>query len=180
MGTETYINISNLINQHTDLINRIKTEKFNEKWILDIYLNSLSLHIIIDNNIKVDINESLNQYILDFYKNERIFENFEQFREFFLEIINGYEEKTKGLYVTHNGEDVLCNIEVTSIDPDRQMGPETHYEVSIADENGEPIVVADVSEYPFASFSVYIPNEEFQEHQHEIEQYFFDQSMGLE
>lgn len=177
MITENYRNITNLINQHSDLINKIKTERINENWILDVFLKTISLHIFISNNIKVDVNQSLNQYILDFSRDERIFETYNQFEVFFLGIVAGYREKSEGLYVEHNGEQHLCHIEITDIDPDRQMGPETHYEVSITDDGGEQIIIADVSEYPMTSFSVFIHDDEFQSYQQEIEQYFFNKSI---
>lgn len=176
MVTENYINVTNLINRHSNLINKIKTERINDNWILDVFLKRMSLHIFISNNIKVDINQSLNQYILDFSRDERIFETYDQFEVFFLNIVDGYKEESEGLYVEYNGEKHLCHIEITHIDPDRQMGPETHYELSITGEDGEQIIVADVSEYPMASFSVFVHDDEFQSYQQEIEQYFFNKS----
>lgn len=177
MITENYIKINKLINQHSDLINKIKTERINNNWVLDVFLKSLSLHIFISNIIKVDVNQSLNQYVLDFTKDERIFKNFNQFEIFFLEVVDSYSEKTEGLYIEHYGKEYLCDIEITSIDTDRQMGTETHYEVSFTDGDGEKVIVADVREYPMMSFDVNIYDDEFITYLQSISQYFFNKSI---
>jgi hypothetical protein len=172
MKIEFYKNIMNLINENIDFIKQTKTEKFKNDLIIDVILSNTILNIRVGENIIVDINNSMHQYLLDFSKNEKVFENFKDFETFFNSIISGIREKSKGLYATYEGEEYLCEIEVTSVDPDRQMGPETLYAVSFANNDGEEIIAAEISEYPMGAFSIYEQNSDVEIDESKILDFF--------
>lgn len=173
MNSKDYKNIMELINENLDFIKQTKSEKFKNYWILDVILNNTILNIRITDKIIVDINNSMHQYLLDFSKDEKSFDNFDDFKIFFQSIIKGLKEKSKGLYGRYKGEEYICDIEVTSVDPDRQMGHETLYKVSFFDKEGEEIIAAEISEYPMGVFSIYERNSEVDLDESKVLDYFY-------
>ncbi|MBL6446014.1 hypothetical protein JMN32_06820 [Fulvivirga sp. 29W222] len=177
MTTEAIQAIINLINSNLDYVKKFKTEKFKDKWLIDVFLNSNILNIVLDDNISVNVSSQLNHHIIDFFSNERKFQSFEEFKAYFNQVVRGYSEQTDGIYVKYKGEEYLCEIEVTSVDPDRQMGPETLYELSFTNNSGEHIVAADISEYPMGAFSIYELNEDVEVDEQQVINYFMDKTM---
>ncbi|HVT62209.1 MAG TPA: hypothetical protein VHD33_01815, partial [Legionellaceae bacterium] len=90
----------------------------------------------------VDLDDRLNQLTLDFYKNQKSFNNILEFTKFFRSLHNSLIDRNAGIYITYKGEEVLCDVEVSHIDADRQMGPEVIYEIKFYDEELEEDVVA--------------------------------------
>ncbi len=171
--TNSYIQqITGLINENLEFISKTKTEKFKDFWIIDIILNNTILHIEIKDEINVDINNAMHQYLLDFGKNEKSFNSFGEFRKFFLSIISGIKEQMKDIYAKYKGQKYICEIEATSVDPDRQMGPETLYTVSFTDEEGEEIIALEISEYPMGAFSIFEKNSEVEIDEEKVMAYF--------
>jgi hypothetical protein len=164
--------ITELINENLEFIIKIKTEKFKDFWIMDVILNNTILHIEIKDKIYVDINNAMHQYLLDFSKNEKSFNNFEEFRQFFLSIVKGIREQTKDIYAKYKEQAYLCEIEATSVDPDRQMGPETIYTVSFSDEEGDEIIALEISEYPMGAFSILKRNSDVEIDENKVLKYF--------
>jgi hypothetical protein len=113
-------------------------------------------------------------------KNEKVFDSFADFEVFLNMVINGYIEKTKGLYVKYKKEEYLCAIDVISVDPDRQMGTETIYEITFEDTDGEQIKVAEISEYPMGAFSIHDINTDVELNEETALNYFHEQSENYE
>lgn len=174
METQLQKDVINEINANINHIKKYHFEKINDKYFIDIILNNTILNIIVDNQIKVNLDESINKYLIDFYRNEKLFININDFKEFLNTVVNGYLEKTSGLFVRYNDEDFICEIEVNSIDADRQMGTETFYSLFFTDNDGDEVIVAEVSEYPIGIFEVFDINEEVEILESEIKEYFED------
>lgn len=176
MENNLHQKVINLINSNLEFVKKLKIEQFKDKWLIDAFLKNTILNITVDKIITVDINESINQYVLDFHKNEMAFQSFNEFENFYSSIIKGYSEKTKGLIAKYKGQEYVCDIEVESVDSDRQMGSETIYSVTLIDDDGEEIHVADVSEYPLGAFSAFRTNDDVDINENDIIKYFQDQS----
>lgn len=171
--TNNYVQqITALINENLEFINKTKTEKFKDFWIIDVTLHNTILHMEIKENIIVDIDNAMHQYLLDFGKDEKSFNSFDKFRQFFETLINGIREQAKDIYAKYKGQEYVCEIEATSVDPDRQMGPETLYTVSFTDEDGEEIVALEISEYPMGAFSIFEKNSEVEIDEEKVMAYF--------
>jgi len=175
MKTKLYQKVIDLLNSNLEFVKKIKIERFKDKWLIDAIFNATILNIVVSKNIIVNTNGSNNQYVLDFYRDERIFESFDEFKIFVNTIIKKYSEKSKGLYVKYKNEEYLCDIEVMSVDVDRQMGPETIYEINFFDNNGEGVKVAEVSEYPAGAFSIYEINKDVEFNEDAAMRYFQEQ-----
>lgn len=148
--------VLNLLNSNLQYQKKLKVEQFKNKTHIDAILNNVILNIVVgQNDIIVNEGSSIQQYLLDFFSNELRFENFNDFKNFFQDIVNRNKERTEGIVAKYKGEEYLCDIEVVSIDPNRGMGTEVTYSISFIDESGEEIQVAILSEYPVGSYSFY-------------------------
>lgn len=165
--------INLLISENIEFINKTKTEKFKDFWIMDILLKNALLNIVIKENITVEINNSMHQYLLDFAKNEKSFETFDEFKTFFQSLINGIKEQANNIYAIFEGEEYICEIEVTSVDADRQMGPETLYSVIFNDNDGNEVIALEISEYPMGAFSIFERNPKVEIDEDKVLKYFY-------
>jgi hypothetical protein len=162
MSETFYKEVLGSLTSNTDYIKSMKINRFKNQWLIDVVFNTTILNIVVGNNIIVNQNNTTKQHVLDFYKNEKVFHSIKEFDNFIHSIIQRYKEKTEGVHATYRGKDYTCDIEVISVDVDRGMGQETIYGISLTDDNGEEIAVAEVSEYPTGSFSIINVNSEIE------------------
>ena len=101
METNLHQKVIGLINSKIKLVKKLRVERFKDKWLIDLVLNNTMLNIAVNGNIVVDIDNSVNKHVLDFYKNEKVFDSYMGFEIFLNTIIKGYTEKTHGLYVKY-------------------------------------------------------------------------------
>lgn len=180
METKLYKGVIDLLNSNLEVLKKIKIERFKDKWLIDAVFSATILNIVVGKNITVNNNGSNNQFVLDFYRDEKIYTSLEEFEIFLNSIIKKYSEKSKGLYVKYKNEEYLCDIEVMSVDVDRQMGPEIKYEINLFDNDGEEVKVAEVSEYPAGAFSIYEVNKNVDFNKEAALKYFYEQSDNYE
>ena len=163
-----------LLNSNLDEIKKFKLEKFKQFWIIDIYTIKFIFTIEVSDTIKLQKETTFNQYKFDFAGHDEEFETYEAFEKYFLDKLKIMKADSETLVATYNEKKYICEVEVTSVDGDRQMGAETIYEVTLTDEDGEIIVVAEVSEYPMGAFSIFQKNDKVEISDQEIIQYFYE------
>lgn len=167
-----------LINSNLTEIKKIRLERFKQLWMLDINTTKFVFTIEISNVIKLQKEVNHNQYKFDFGQPEEIFSNFESFEKYFLDSLGIIKLDNQTLVASYRGMNYVCEVEVASVDTDRQMGPETIYEVTLIDDDGESVRVAGVSEYPSGAFSVFDKNENVQLSEQAIMRYFYEKPAG--
>jgi len=166
-----------LFNEHLESVSKLKLDQFKDTYLIYVVLPNTILNIRINDKIIVDIDNKLNQLTLDFYKNEKSFDNVRDFTTFFRSLHSSLIDRDAGIYVTYKGQEILCYVEVSSIDSDRQMGPEVIYEIKFYDEEIEDEVIAvEVSEYPMGSFNIFNSHDDIEFNEREIIDYFYSQN----
>jgi hypothetical protein len=151
-------------------------EMFKDTYQFYFLLKNSVITVAVKDNIIAEHDNKMHQYVLDFYNNERIFNTSEDFEKFFEEIISPIRERAESIIAVYNEEEYICEVEVSSIDDDRQMGTEVIYEIKFYDPQSEDyIVAAEVSEYPYGSFSIYDKNSQVEIDDEAILLYFHKQ-----
>lgn len=171
---ETVNKIIALLNSNLDEIKKFKFEKFKQLWIIDINTTKFLFTIEVSDTIKIQKETTFNQYKFDFADHDEEFKTFEEFEKYFLNKFEIIKADSETLVATYKGKKYICEVEVASVDADRQMGTETIYEITLVDECGETIQVAEVSEYPMGAFSVFEQNDEVEISNQEIMQFFYE------
>lgn len=171
---ETVNRIIDLLNSNLDEIKKFKFEKFKQFWIIDINTTKFVFTIEVSDTIKLQKETTFNQYKFDFADNDKEFKTYEEFEKYFLRKLEIIKADSETLVATYKGKKYICEVEVTSVDSDRQMGTETIYEITLNDEEGETIQVAEVSEYPMGAFSVFEKNDEVEISNQDIMQFFYE------
>ncbi|GGH22044.1 hypothetical protein [Mucilaginibacter phyllosphaerae] len=167
-------NILSLGGKYVDYISRLKMEVFKDSYQFYFVLPQSILTVVVKESIVAELNNKMHQHTLDFYNNEVAFENIDEFEKYFNNIIRPIREWAEGIIAIYNGDKYLCEVEVSSIDTDRQMGVEVLYDIKFYDpESEEDIVAAEVSEYPNGIFSIYDKHGEVETEDEKILAYFY-------
>lgn len=169
--------IVSLFNQHLESISKFKIERFKDTFLIYVILPNVILNVRVGDKLIVDLDNKLKQLTLDFYSNQRTFDSIIDFTAFFRSLHSSLIDRNAGIYVTYKGEEVLCNVEVSSIDSDRQMGQEVIYDITLYDEEiDENIVAIEVSEYPMGSFNIFDAHQDVKFDDGEVLNYFYRQN----
>lgn len=160
--------------RHTAYISKLKMEVFKDSYQFYLVLPQSILTLVIKESIVAEFNNKMHQYTLDFYNNEKNFDDFQEFQRYFEDIIKPIREWAEGIVASYEGDEYLCEVEVSHIDTDRQMGTEIIYTVKFYNpESEEDIIAAEVSEYPYGLFSIFDKNQEVETDDEKILAYFY-------